>query len=62
MDERKRQELKVSEEKGTITLQGDNFAAQVLFSSPILEVCNYLEQVEKYRYRAALSTVNLKVE
>ena len=52
----------MSEEKGTITLQGDNFAAQVLFSSPTLEVCNYLEQVEKYRYRAALSTVNLKVE
>lgn len=43
-------------------MRNDRFAVLALFSSPILEVCNYLEQTEKYAYRSALSGINLKPE
>jgi hypothetical protein len=57
-----KQQLKVNEEKGVLTLQTDGFAVQAIFGSTSLEVCNLQEQLEKYRYRAALSSINLKLD
>ena len=34
--ERKKEQLKISEEKGMVTIQGEKFAIQALFSTPIL--------------------------
>lgn len=45
-----------------LTLQTESLAVQTIFSTPILEVCNYHEELSKYQYRAALSRLNLKVE
>lgn len=45
-----------------LTLQTGGLAIQTIFDTPILEVCTYLENLEKYRLRAALSSINLKVE
>ena len=45
-----------------LTIQTNELALQIIFNSPILDVCNYHEQLEKYNYRAALSSVNLKLD
>jgi hypothetical protein len=60
MDDHYRNQLKINEEKGVLTLQTGGLAVQAIFESPILEVCNYLENLEKYRLRGALSSINLK--
>lgn len=36
-------------------------AIQAIFTTPVIDVCAYLEQFEKYYYRASLSSLNLKV-
>jgi hypothetical protein len=34
--------IRMSEDKGVLTIQTDDLALQIFFPSPILEVCNYL--------------------
>lgn len=60
--DQKRPTLKIQEEKGTLTIQTEDLAIQAIFNSPILQATNYIEQVEKYCLRAALSTINLKLD
>jgi hypothetical protein len=54
--------LKLSQEKGMMTIQTEDLALQIIFHSSILEVSSYHEQLEKYNYRAALSSLNLKLD
>lgn len=41
---KKSQTLKINEEKEMLTIQINELALQVIFNSPILDVCNYHEQ------------------